>query len=223
MDRRTALARSRRVWDEAAPRYDQQIRLVDRWLFADEREWVCDRATGDALEVGIGTGRNLPFYRPEVRLTGVDLSAAMLAEASRRAAGDPRTGSDPRAKSGPRAVALCQADAQALPFPGASFDSVVCTLSLCNVPDDAAAVAEMARVLRPGGRLLLLDHVASSWPPVWLLQRLAELLTVRLAVEHLTRRPRTVLARVGLEVVEARRLKLGAVERVHARLRPGLE
>jgi ubiquinone/menaquinone biosynthesis C-methylase UbiE len=196
--------RARRVWDAYAHRYDRDIGLVDRTWFRGGREWVCSRARGDVLEVAVGTGRNLPHYPPAVSLTGVDLSPAMLAIARTRAAGLRRE------------VDLREADAQRLPMPDRSFDTVVCTLSLCAVPDHRAALAEMARVLRPGGRLLLLDHVASTWWPLRAGQRLVEALSIRLAGEHLTRRPLPMLAGAGLVVEEAQRLRAGTVERVAA-------
>src|SRR5205823_10765522 len=139
-------ARVRRVWDKAAPGYDRAMRFFDRWQFGGGRQWVCSRASGETLEVAVGTGLNLPFYPAKVRLTGVDLSPAMLDLARGRAA---EVG---------REIDLREADAQALPFPDASFDTVVCTLSLCTVPDERVAIGEMWRVLRPGGQLLLLDH-----------------------------------------------------------------
>ena len=203
-----ATERARRVWDTYAPRYDRGMGFWERIQFRGGREWVCSRATGRVLEVAVGTGRNLGLYPPGVHLTGVDLSPAMLALARRRAAD---LGLDADLREG---------DAQALPFPDGSFDSVVCTLSLCAIPDDARAMAEMARVLRPGGRLLLLDHIGSSWWPIWAVQRLIELRTIRSAGEYETRRPSRLLAAVGLERVESERLKLGTVERVHAR-KPG--
>ena len=89
------------------------------------------------LEVAIGTGRNLPYYPRDRRLTGIDLTPAMLTLAL------------DRARSLGMAAALLVADAQAPPFAAASFDSVVCTLGLNAIPDDRAAVAEMYRVLRP--------------------------------------------------------------------------
>jgi ubiquinone/menaquinone biosynthesis C-methylase UbiE len=78
-----------------------------------------------------------------------------------------------------RAVELREADAQALPFADEEFDTVVCTLSLCAIPDPAVAIAEMNRVLRPGGRLLLLDHIARNWWPIRAVQRLIEQVSVR--------------------------------------------
>jgi ubiquinone/menaquinone biosynthesis C-methylase UbiE len=204
MRREDATARARRVWDRYAPRYDRDMAFWERVLFGDGRAWVCSWADGEVLEVGVGTGRNLPFYPTGVRLTGVDLSPAMLA-----VAGD-------RARAVGREVALREADAQALPFADASFDTVVCTLSLCAIPDDRAAIGEMRRVLRPGGRLLLLDHVGSSRRAVRVVQRLVETVTVRLAGEHFTRRPLPLVAEAGFVIEESQRFKAGIVERLVA-------
>jgi SAM-dependent methyltransferase len=83
----TESERVRLIWERLAPRYDRKVRGPERLLFEGGREWVCSRARGDVLEISIGTGRNLPFYGPDVRLTGIDVSAAMLGFARRRAEG----------------------------------------------------------------------------------------------------------------------------------------
>lgn len=201
-------AKALRVWEKAAPRYDHQIAFWERVQFGGGRQWVGSRVTGRVLEVAVGTGRNFPFYPSGARVTGVELSPAMLAIARQRAAD---LGLE---------VDLRRADAQDLPFADASFDTVVCTLSLCAIPDHAKAIAEMARVLRPGGNLVLLDHIGSRWWPVWAVQRLLEQITARAAGEYMTRRPAPMLAAAGLQITEAERLKLGTVERVSAR-KPG--
>lgn len=198
-------AKVRRMWDALAPRYDRTMRLTERWWFTGGRAWACSRAAGDVLEVAVGTGLNLAHYPPGLRLTGIDLSPQMLSVARQRAA---QLGVD---------VSLREADAQALPFDDGSFDTVVCTLALCGIPDDRAAIAEMKRVLRPGGRLLLLDHVGSTWWPIWGVQRLVELVSVRTSQEHQTRRPLPLLVMAGFELVESQRLRAGTVERVLAR------
>ena len=189
---------------ERAPRYDRTMERLERRFFPDTRNWVCSRAIGDTLELAIGTGLNLPHYPAGVRLTGLDADAAALALAGERAR---RLG---------RVVSLGVGDAHALPYPEASFDSVVCTFALCGVRDDAAAVAEALRVLRPGGRLLLADHVVATTGWVRLGQRLLEALTVPLSGEHFTRRPVLHLARPQVQIVESDRFAHGAVERVHA-------
>ncbi|WP_433300429.1 class I SAM-dependent methyltransferase [Actinoplanes sp. CA-030573] len=176
------------------------MRFFERVWFAGGREWVCSRASGAVLEVAVGTGLNLSRYPAGVRVTGVDLSPKMLELASARG----------------RSTNLAVADASALPFAPSSFDAVVCTLSMCTIPDPRAAIAEMHRVLRPGGSLLLLDHVGSRWWPVWGLQRIVELFTAR-SGEYQTRRPLPWVIEGGFEVTERERLKLGTVERVAAR------
>src|SRR6266542_724161 len=120
-----------RVYEKEARKYDREMNFFDRLLFAGAREWVCAQATGEVLEIGIGTGRNLPHYRHDVRLTGVELSPAML-EIARA-----------RARELGRDVDLRVGDAQTLEFGDASFDTVVCTLSLCTIPDDEAAAAHV--------------------------------------------------------------------------------
>ena len=197
--------RLRRYWDKHARNYDKQMAFWERRLFGDGRQWVCAQATGDVLEVAIGTGRNLPFYAQGIRLIGVDFSPAMLQLARRQA---DRLG---------RTVDLRLGDAQALELPDASFDTVVCTFSLCAIPDERRAIAEMKRVLRPGGRLLLLDHVAGTSRGVRAVQWLLEQATRPLNEEHLLRRPLLQVQAEGFQIERAERFKLGIVERLAAR------
>ena len=169
------------------------------------RRWVASNASGDVLEIGVGTGLNLPFYGTDVRLTGVDLSPAMLTEARRRAAEIEQN------------VDLREADAQALDFPDGRFDSVVFSLCLCSIPNDRGAVAEGARVLKTGGRMLLLEHVRSSSPVVQVGQRLVESLFLRLQADHLTREPLEHVRAAGLVIEEVHRWAWGIMERASAR------
>lgn len=199
-------AKALRVWDKAAPRYDREIRFWEKVQFGGGREWVAERAHGRLLEVAIGTGRNLPFYPSGVSVTGLELSPAMLDVARQRAADH---GIE---------VHLQVGDAQALPFDDATFDTAVCTLSLCAIPDPGAAIAEMRRVLRPGGLLLLVDHIGSSWWPIWAVQRLVEQFTIRAAGEYMTRRQLPLVRAAGFDIVETQRLKAGTVERIAARV-----
>jgi SAM-dependent methyltransferase len=177
---------------------------MERLLFNDGRDWVCSQATGEVLEVAVGTGRNLGFYPPGAHLTGLDYSPAMLAIAGERARA---LGSQ---------VDLREGDAHALPFADGSFDTVVCTLGLCSVHDDRRAVAELVRVLRPGGLLLLLDHVRGASPTVRAVQWLLELGTRRVE-EFQLRRPLDHVLAEGLVVERRQRSKLGIVERLAAR------
>jgi ubiquinone/menaquinone biosynthesis C-methylase UbiE len=156
------------------------------------------------LEVAVGTGLNLPYYPQGITLAGVDLSPAMLAIARNRA------------RMLGMAVDLREASADALPFPGASFDTVVCTVSLCNIPGDRAAITEMYRVLRPCGRLILLDHVASDRRWVLGIERWLEPLTLRMNGDYLTRRPLPLVEAAGFTITHSQRSKAGIIERLTA-------
>ncbi|MDQ6807248.1 MAG: class I SAM-dependent methyltransferase [Actinomycetota bacterium] len=127
----------RDFYDKTAEKYDRQISFFERVLFTGGRAWVCSQAYGDVLEIAAGTGRNLRHYPLNVRLTTIELSPAMLEVARREAAvlgreADLRVG-----------------DAQALEFLNDSFDTVVCTLGLCTIPDDQTAVREAKRGTAP--------------------------------------------------------------------------
>jgi ubiquinone/menaquinone biosynthesis C-methylase UbiE len=200
----TETDRVRRIQDKQAPRYDRQMGVFDRILFAGGREWTCSRVTGEVLELAVGTGRNLPYYPAAVRLTGIELSPQMLKIARERAE---ELGRD---------VDLRIGDAQALEFEDHSFDTVIVTFGLCTIPDDRGAVIEAHRVLRPGGRLVLLEHVGSPSLAVRALQRALDPLSVRLAADHFIRDPLDYLGNVGFEIDSVERLKWGIVERVVA-------
>jgi ubiquinone/menaquinone biosynthesis C-methylase UbiE len=203
--------RLRRRWDRMSGSYDGSMTRADRRFFGDTRQWVCGQATGDVLEVAIGTGLNLPHYPAGARLTGVEFSPGMLALAHRRAA------------DLGRAVDLRQGDAQALDLPDAAYDTVVCTFALCAIPDDRKALAEMDRVLRPGGLLLLADHVAAGPWPLRAAQWLVERVSVPLAGEYWRRRPIRDVEAMGYTVERHDRFRLGIVERFAARKPAGAE
>lgn len=147
-------------------------------VVAAQRRQVVPQAAGRVLEVGIGTGLNLRFYDPHkvVQLVGIDPAQEMHPLAQRRSR---RAG---------LAVDLRTATAERLPLEAASFDTVVCTFTLCSVQDPAAALAEMRRVLRPGGQLLFAEHGLAPDASVARWQRRLEPAWSRLAGGcHLTR------------------------------------
>jgi ubiquinone/menaquinone biosynthesis C-methylase UbiE len=197
--------RVRSLMDKQAPGYDRQMSFFDRVLFAGGRKWACAQARGDVLEIAVGSGRNLPFYPDGISLTAIELSPEMLAIARARAE---RIGSEADLRLG---------DAERLDFEDESFDTVVCTLALCTIPDPAWAVAEAKRVLRPGGRFVALEHVRSPAVAVRAVQRMLDPLSVRFQADHLLREPLEYLQAVGFEVQQLERSKWGMVERAIAR------
>jgi ubiquinone/menaquinone biosynthesis C-methylase UbiE len=198
-----ATERARDVWDRNAERYDAGERL-DRWLLQDARAWATSQSRGDVLEIGIGTGANLQYYGRDVRLVGIDLSPNMLARAR------------VKAETLTIDVRLEVGDAQQLPFAGESFDSVVCTLVLCSVPDDRRAIGEVFRVLRPRGRFILVEHVRSPNLVVQAIERLVDPIVSR-SGDHQLRDPLDHLARAGFVVEHVKRTRLGYIERTIAR------
>jgi ubiquinone/menaquinone biosynthesis C-methylase UbiE len=197
-------ARWQRYWDKHSGSYDKQMGFFDRHVFGDSRAWACGQAAGNVLEVAVGTGLNLEAYPDDITLTGIDWSEAMLDIARDRSSQLGRT------------ATLQQADAHELPFDDASFDTVVCTFGLCAIPDHTRAITEMSRVLRPGGRLILVDHIESTSRAVRAVQRFLEIFTVPLGGEHFLRRPMNQVRAAGLEIDKVDRFKLGLVERLVA-------
>jgi ubiquinone/menaquinone biosynthesis C-methylase UbiE len=197
--------RIRRIFDKQAPKYDRTMSRFERLLFKGNREWVCRRAKGEVLEIAAGTARNLRLYPPDAKVTGVELSPEMAALGRRRA------------EELGREIDLRVCDAERLDFPGESFDTVVCTYGLCTIPDDRAAIREAKRVLRPGGRLLLAEHVRSPNAIVRAIQRVLDPLAHRFGGDHLLREPLDHLMIEGFEIDEVVRLKAGFVELVSAR------
>ena len=197
--------RIRRIFDKQAPKYDRTMARFERLLFGGTREWACSRAHGEVLEIAVGTGRNLDHYPDDTKLTGVELSPEMAALGRRRA------------QELGREIDIRVGDAQALEFADGSFDSVVCTFSLCTIPDDRAAVGEAKRVLRPGGRIVLAEHVRSPNPVVRAIQRAIDPLAHRFGGDNLLREPLEPLGEEGFQIEELERSKAGFVELVSAR------
>lgn len=201
-DRRSRRIRER--YDRNAPLYSLFERIVFGLLGVHHlRRRLLARCRGEVLEVAAGTGGNLPHYPKSCGVTLADFSREMLSRAVARRDYD---------RVGARAVA---ADSRALPFRGDRFDTVVSTFSLCTVVDPVEALREMARVTRPGGRLLLMEHGLSRHR--WL-NRLFHRLDrpwSRFAMGcHLVRDPERMVIDAGLQLVSSRRLFVGAVYQI---------
>lgn len=200
--------RVRRRYDRVAAIYD----AMEWWMELGARRWRVELwqrvPPGRVLELGAGTGKNIAHYPRSAEVTATDISARMLGRADRRAR---RLG---------RSVDLQIADAQALPFPDASFDAVVATFVFCSIPEPTRALAEARRVLREGGRLLLLEHVLSRRPLLRGIMRTFDFVPYTLWGAHMNRETADLVAASGF--CETRRFDrfLDIVTRIEARSGP---
>jgi ubiquinone/menaquinone biosynthesis C-methylase UbiE len=130
--------------------YDRGLKATEEAGLREIRRETLSAATGRTVDLGAGTGANIPLFPPAVsELVLVEPDPHMLKKMR------------PRITDAQAPVEVVEAGAEALPFEDDSFDTAVFTLVLCTVPDPAAALAEAARVLRPGGKLLFVEHVRS--------------------------------------------------------------
>jgi ubiquinone/menaquinone biosynthesis C-methylase UbiE len=182
-----------RVYDRVARFYDLMEAPMDWMGGTERRRRVLSRATGEVLEIGVGTGINFEHYPAEVRLHGIDISAQMLRRARDRAE---RVG---------QSVTLEMADVEALPYADASFDTVTATCVFCSVGDPVRGLEEVRRVVRPQGRVLLMEHVRPENPILGKLFDLLTPLTRRLMGPEINRRTEENVKVAGLEIVGVRR------------------
>ncbi len=140
----------RHTYNRLANKYDLFDKPFELFIISSLRRKLLSQARGRVLEIAIGTGANLHHYPPDMEVVGIDVSEGMLQQA--------------RCKNPKRSptVSLAQMDSQFLAFSDNIFDTVVCSLALCTVPNPVKSLKQMTRVLRPGGKILLLEHIKSS-------------------------------------------------------------
>lgn len=147
---------TRRAYDRHARAYDAMEWPVEALAYRRWRRALWRDVDGpDVVEIGVGTGKNIPHYPDGVRVTGVDLSEGMLSRARRVLRRHPDT-----------EATLHLMDAQHLSLPDDAFDEAVATFVFCSVPDPVAGLREGLRVTKPGGRLRLLEHQRASLEPL---------------------------------------------------------
>jgi len=187
--------------------YDLGMWLVERGRYARWRRWLVEGARGRTLDLGTGTGRNLPVYGPGARpLVAVEPCLATLRRARERAPGVP----------------VVQARAEALPFRDGAFDTVVSGLVFCSVGDVPAGLAEIRRVLAPGGRLRMLEHVRSRSRLGARLQDLVQPAWTAFAGGcHPNRDTEAAVARAGFAIEEEGRREAGTLRRFQAAVADG--
>jgi ubiquinone/menaquinone biosynthesis C-methylase UbiE len=187
--------RIRAIYDGLAPNWDQREACAERFLIGKAmRKELARHLQGDVLELGSGTGATFPFldWDAVTSLTATDLSGGMLEEARRHEA------------IVDRPVTFNQVDASALPFGDATFDTVTTSLLLCTVPDPEGTLREMSRVARPGGRIVILEHVRAPNRLLAGTQRLLSTAQQRRMGCHLDRATDNLVREMGFTIVDHR-------------------
>lgn len=202
---RNETAMTRKRYDRIAPVYDA-FEWIAEFRFRKWRQdlWRDVSGTERILELGVGTGKNVAWYPPTARVTAVDISERMLERARRKAV---RLG---------RKVDFEVADAQSLPFGDGAFDAVVTTFVFCSVPDPVKGLREARRVLKPGGRILMVEHVISERPVLRPLMNWLDPLTHHLWGAHINRDTVANVQRAGFVNVRSSDLALDIVKRIDA-------
>lgn len=197
----TALARAR--YDRVAPVYDL-MNLCGELVQRRWRAWLWQQAPqqGRILEVGIGTGRNMPLHPPAADVTGIDLSPRMLARAARR-----------KHKLGAK-TNLVLGDVQALELPDNVIDAVVASFVFCSVPDPVLGLREVRRVLRPGARVYLLEHMRAAHPYAGRLMDLLNPLVVNSLGFNINRRTLENITRADLVIEQVRDVGLRGIFKI---------
>jgi phosphatidylethanolamine/phosphatidyl-N-methylethanolamine N-methyltransferase len=186
-------------YDRLAADYDRAMRPLERLIFAPLRALALAEIAEGAhlIEVGAGTGANFPLYTRNARVAACEPSLEMLKVA--------------RGKPRPEGVRLVQARAEQLPFADQTFDAALATLVFCSVASPSAAFAELRRIVRAGGRVVLVEHVRPQGA-LGVLFDLFNPLTTWLLEDHINRRTAEEARRAGLRVLRTDRRAFGIVQ-----------
>lgn len=196
---------TRRRYNRHARFYDIEQGPMNRFTGRLRRALWRRVPDGPVLEVGVGTGLNIQYYPSGSTVTAIDISEKMLERARQRAA----------QLNAP--VNLVQMDAQQLDFQDSSFEAAVATYAFCSVPDPFAGLREIRRVLKPDGRLFLLEHVRSGNAAAGKVMDLLNPLAVRVSGANINRRTVANVKRVGFEILEVTSRFFGIVKLIEAK------
>lgn len=162
--------------------------VMDKMISIDLRKRAIGLASGRVLEIGVGTGTNLPFYPADCDIVGIDFSSGMLSKAREKASRLKRT------------VTLLEMDAQHMDFPDQSFDTVVATCVFCSVPNPIQGLTEVRRVCKTNGQIILLEHVRSDNPILGPIMDLLNPMTLHLIGSNINRRTVENVSSAGISI-----------------------
>ena len=187
-------------YNRASKNYDLFEAPIEKLLFARLRRSVLPSVTGKVLEVGIGTGKNLPYYSNTVDLTGIDFSSGMLARAKQQLA--TADCSD---------VQLLEMDAQELGFNDHSFDATISTFVFCTVPDPHLGLKNVHRVLKTGGRAIFIEHMKTDYWIVNLFLKSMDFFSTRMLGTSMIRETEKNILAAGFRIEKVTRYLFGVV------------
>ncbi|EAX47414.1 Methyltransferase type 11 [Thermosinus carboxydivorans Nor1] len=191
----------RRRYNRTALFYDWMDKMISPRL----RRQAIELAEGKVLEVGVGTGQNLPFYQGDCEVTGIDFSPGMLRKAQARL----RLAKVP--------VKLLEMDAQAMSFADETFDTVVATCVFCSVPDPVQGLREIKRVCKKNGKIILLEHVRSDNPLLGWLMDLLNPVSLYLIGSNINRDTVQNVIAAGIHIEDVKNVKGKIVKLIIAR------
>jgi ubiquinone/menaquinone biosynthesis C-methylase UbiE len=185
-------------WDNAAKTFDLMNSGIERRYGEEKRKWF-SRSEGLTLLVAVGTGLDLQYFPPEQKVVGIDISSKMLEKAKDKVDGNAYN------------TELVRADAQMLAFDDNTFDSIVTSCSFCSVPDPVMGLKELKRVLKPGRKLLMFEHVRSN---IFWMGPMMDLMTYasRKVGPDLNRRTKENIIRAGFKLTREINIYLDMVK-----------
>jgi ubiquinone/menaquinone biosynthesis C-methylase UbiE len=190
-------------WDRASRTYDF-VTWGDERRFAPAKRDLFSKMSGKCLMVAAGTGNDFRYFPPNLAITAIDVSSSMLARAQRKA------------DEYPGQLQLHVMDVQALEIADATFDTVVTACTFCSVPDPIRGLRELYRCLRPGGSLLMFEHVRSRIGPIAIAQDILTPITRRMGPD-MNRDTVANVLRAGFELDREANVYLDVVKAIEAR------